>query len=83
MLLKKISVSSDMTPTLHLQTSFKVTVYPLNKGTMWVTYGPDLSKGRADMLRTFFLYNSTMTFTFDLENWYQVTTNPLFINSVK
>lgn len=64
--------------TLDLQISFNITAFPLIKGTMWINYKSDLSKGRENV----FSYNSAMILTFDLENMSNVTTYLLFISSV-
>lgn len=53
-------------------TSIKVTAHPLSKGSLWVKYEPDWTKGRGDMLQT-----SAMTLTLDLETCFKVTTHPL------
>lgn len=40
-----------MTLTLDVETWFKVTAYPLSKGSLSVKYEPDYTKGREDMLQ--------------------------------
>lgn len=42
----------NFTMTLHHETWFKVTAYPLFKGTLHVKYKPDWTKGKEVMLRT-------------------------------
>lgn len=58
----------------------------ITRGTMWVKYELDYSKGRKDMLRTRIFYIillwPTMTLTFDLENGLKVITHPLLKSSV-
>lgn len=41
-----------MTLALDLKTWFKVTAYPIPKGTLWVKYEPNWTKGREDVPRT-------------------------------
>lgn len=73
-----------MTLTLHLQISFEVIAYILNKGIMWVKYEAEWSKGREDILRTrifkniILLWPSQFLFT---ENRFKVTTHPFTLYS--
>lgn len=81
MLFKETFFLIRLTVTRDLQTSFKVTPYPLIKGTIWMKYRSEQMEIIHDPEKDF-SFKSGPTFTFDLENGFKVITYPLLISYV-